>query len=148
MGEKISQLAFGELPWESAWARHRLSERKRYQYAPVIDSGFVEQVKRGHIHLKPALTEIVRGSAIFQDGESIQPSVVIDATGYEANYQSLFEDEDQRNHESGERRRLAPLSFKQGIFTVGLRQHLNVFASFLRTDSDSVATQIARQLKK
>jgi len=147
VGDAISAQAFGRLLWKHDAPRHRLSERRTRRYAPVIDDGFVEQMVRGRIRLRPGLAELTNGQAVFEDGSSLKPSVVIDATGYEESYQRLFGNDTQLDYQSIS---LAPELFPKHcstLFTVGIRQHTNVFASFVQSDARRVAINVARQLQ-
>jgi len=148
IGKRISQHAFGALPWNVKLPRHRLSERYGYQYAPVIDDGFVEQVKRARIKIKPGFIKITNGYAIFEDGSTSKPALVIDATGYESSYQSLFCSIQETSlfpaRTCRETKRKPPTT----LFMVGLRPHLNVFADFVQSDSRHVAGKVAEQVKR
>ncbi len=58
---------------------------------PMIDVGFVAQLKAGKIHIHPDIQELTASGAIFTDGDSGEFDVVIAATGYRTGLQSLLD---------------------------------------------------------
>lgn len=146
VGDAISVLAFGRLHWKHALPRHRLSERRTSRYAPVIDDGFVEQLIQSRIRLRPGLTELTRGQAVFEDGSFLTPSVVINATGYKSSYHQLFAMDKQLDYRTTSRDQELFPKHCSTLFTVGIRQHIDVFASFVQSDARRVAMNVARQL--
>ena len=61
----------------------------RRRVAPLVDDGFVEEVKRGRIELVGAVAGFDGADVLLAGGERIQPEVVIAATGYHRGLEPL-----------------------------------------------------------
>lgn len=57
--------------------------------SPVIDTGFLGQLKRGRIAIRPATIRLDEGGVIYEDGSREQIDAVILATGYRTNLERL-----------------------------------------------------------
>ena len=60
---------------------------------PVMDIGTVEQIKKGNIKVKPAVSSIDRSKVYFEDGSSQEADVIIAATGYSPGIEEMFNDQ-------------------------------------------------------
>src|SRR4030095_3431893 len=56
---------------------------------PVIDVGFVEALKRGLVHIRPALARLTATDAVFEGGQSEPFDAVIAATGFTGGLKDL-----------------------------------------------------------
>jgi putative flavoprotein involved in K+ transport len=50
---------------------------------PVIDVGFLRELKAGRIHVRPSVERFTPGGAVFADGKEEEFDVVVAATGFE-----------------------------------------------------------------
>src|SRR5262249_46388836 len=57
---------------------------------PVIDVGFVAMLKRGLVHIRPAVTGLTADRAIFQDGRREAFDAIIAATGFATGLDALL----------------------------------------------------------
>ena len=58
---------------------------------PLIDVGFVNAVKKGLVHIRPALVRLTESGAVFADGSSEPFDAVIAATGYTTGLPELID---------------------------------------------------------
>jgi putative flavoprotein involved in K+ transport len=72
-------------PREGAFSRHA---RDR-DYIPLLDVGFVRELKRGRIEVVAAVQQIDGSRVHLTDGTVIEPAAVIAATGYERGLEPL-----------------------------------------------------------
>jgi putative flavoprotein involved in K+ transport len=61
---------------------------------PVIDVGFVSGLKRGLVHIRPALIRLTSEGAVFQGGSAESFDVIIAATGFSTELDELLETSD------------------------------------------------------
>lgn len=61
---------------------------------PVIDVGFVSVLKRGLIHIRPALIRLTSEGAVFQGGSAESFDAIIAATGFSTGLDQLLETSD------------------------------------------------------
>lgn len=72
-------------PREGAFARHARDS----DYIPLLDVGFVRELKRGRIEVVAAVERIDGARVHLADGTVIEPQAVIAATGYERGLEPL-----------------------------------------------------------
>ena len=126
LGRLTSRIVLGDL------TAHGLPRAQWWPYSarrvPVIDVGFVSVLKRGLIHIRPALVRLTPAGAVFQDGRAEAFDAIIAATGFSTGLDELLETKDVLNasHEpigsSGEHTARPGLFFMGYIHT--LRGHL------------------------
>ena len=58
---------------------------------PLIDVGFVEALKRGRVHVRPALERLTQTGAVFADGTNEPFDAIIAATGFTTGLESLVD---------------------------------------------------------
>jgi cation diffusion facilitator CzcD-associated flavoprotein CzcO len=58
--------------------------------APAIDNGFVASLKAGKVTVVPAIERFAQGSVRLADQQTIEPDIVIAATGYRTGLQSIL----------------------------------------------------------
>src|SRR5207249_6903459 len=88
----LSRLWFGDLtkyglprPHDGVFERHR----RNRDYVPILDVGFVKQLKAGRIEVVGPVERLDGHDVHLADGTTIQPEVVIVATGYERGLEPL-----------------------------------------------------------
>lgn len=84
-----SRLVLGDL------SRHGLPEPEWMPYSarrvPVIDVGFVSVLKRGLVHIRPAVAGLTPGGVVFGDGNVGAFDAIIAATGFHTGLDALLE---------------------------------------------------------
>jgi putative flavoprotein involved in K+ transport len=80
MGRLTARLVLGDL------TRYGLPEAAWWPYSahsvPVIDVGFVREVKRGRIHVRPNVARLSHDGVVYVDGRAEAFDAVIAATGF------------------------------------------------------------------
>ena len=81
LGRLTARLVLGDL------TRYGLPEAAWWPYSaqsvPVIDVGFVREVKRGRIQIRPNVASLTRDGVVYVDGQAEVFDAVIAATGFE-----------------------------------------------------------------
>lgn len=89
IGARLARLALGDLTRyglkRPAW---RPFTAKR---VPVIDVGFIKEVKNGRVKVRPNLAHFTRTGVMFEDGQEEAYDVVIAATGFKSGLAELLE---------------------------------------------------------
>lgn len=88
------------------------------RYVPVQDVGIVRDVVAGRVRPVAAVQGFTGTSVLLADGGSVQPDVVIAATGYETGLRDLFEDASLLD-EAGVPRVHGGAPARPGLFFVG-----------------------------
>lgn len=126
----VSRLLIGDLsrhglatPADGIFGRHA----RQPDYVPLLDVGFVKQLKAGRIEVVPAVERLEGRDVVLADGSRIAPDAVIVATGYRRALEPLVghldvlgEDGGPRNPRGGEQQPQAP-----GLFFIGFTNQLN-----------------------
>jgi putative flavoprotein involved in K+ transport len=89
VGRLVSRLVLGDLT-KYGIARPQwgpFSSRR----VPLIDVGFVSAVKRGLVHIRPALARLTATGAVFADGKSEPFDAIIAATGFTTGLEDLVD---------------------------------------------------------
>jgi putative flavoprotein involved in K+ transport len=85
----VARLALGDL------TRYGLQPAAWWPYSdqrvPVIDAGFVAELKRGRIAARPAIARFTRTGVVFADGRAEDFDAVIAATGYRSELPQLLD---------------------------------------------------------
>lgn len=89
LGRLVARLTLGDL------TRHGIAAPAWLPYSarrvPVIDVGFVEKLKRGHIHVRPNLARFTSAGVMYADGREEQFDGVIAATGFKTGLVDLLD---------------------------------------------------------
>jgi putative flavoprotein involved in K+ transport len=89
LARAITRLAIGDLTSygmpPAAWWPYSVSS------VPVIDVGFVAALKRGQIHIRPAVEQLSETGAMFADGRAEPFDAVIAATGFRTGLDQLID---------------------------------------------------------
>ena len=83
-GLLLQRLAWGDLrPHGLGRPPHGVATELRVKgLGPVVDSGFVAELRRGRIEIVPPVVGFAEGEVVLQGGRRVAPEVVIAATGY------------------------------------------------------------------
>jgi putative flavoprotein involved in K+ transport len=113
---------------------------------PLINAGFVEAVKRGIVHIRPALARLTPTGAVYADGVEERFDAVIAATGFGTGLGDLI-DGDGVLDESGE-----PIgapgspTARPGLYFVGFVHSLRGHLFEANRASKRLAKNVARYL--
>jgi putative flavoprotein involved in K+ transport len=89
IGHFLAHLAMGDLtryglkpPGWLPFTAHRL---------PIVDVGFVKELKRGGIHVRPNINRFTENGVVYEDGREEAFDVVVAATGFKTGLQELLD---------------------------------------------------------
>jgi putative flavoprotein involved in K+ transport len=89
LGRLVARLTLGDL------TRYGLAAPAWLPYSahhvPVIDVGFVEQIKRGRVHIRPNIDHFTSTGVVYLDGREEVFDAVIAATGFKTGLADLLE---------------------------------------------------------
>ena len=87
----LQRLAWGDLSeYGIGRAPHGLASELRVKgLGPVVDSGFVSEVRAGRVEIVPAVAGCDERDVLLDGGERVRPDVVIAATGYRHGLEEL-----------------------------------------------------------
>jgi putative flavoprotein involved in K+ transport len=89
IGSMLSRVALGDL------TRHGLPKPEWLPFSakriPVIDVGFVRELKRGRIALRPLIERFSEDGVVFSDGSAEAFDVVLFATGYRTGLETILD---------------------------------------------------------
>ena len=146
LGRLASRLALGDL------TRHGLPRAAWMPYSarriPVIDVGFVSTLKRGLVHIRPALASLTMDGVVFQDGRTESFDAIIAATGFGSGLDALLETSGMPNaaHE--------PIYFSgqppthPGLYFMGFHRSLRGHLFEANLASRRLARNVDRYLKQ
>jgi putative flavoprotein involved in K+ transport len=89
LGRMVAQLALGDLTRYGIGAPAWLPFNARH--TPVIDVGFVAELKCGRVHVRPDVARFTPGGVIYQDGRAEDFDAVIAATGFRTGLEQLLD---------------------------------------------------------
>jgi putative flavoprotein involved in K+ transport len=89
LGRLTARLVLGDL------TRYGMRPATWWPYSaksvPVIDVGFVRELKRGRIHVRPNIARLTRDGAVYGDGRAEPFDAVIAATGFNTGLDQLID---------------------------------------------------------
>jgi putative flavoprotein involved in K+ transport len=142
----VSRLVYGDLePYGLPFPPDGVHTTSRRRRPPVIDSGFVRQVKRGRIGVVPAVESVSRHGVLLADGETLSPDAVIAAIGYEPGLGELVGHLDVLDV-SGRPRIGTPRTHPHApdLYFVGFQPKLGGFLVDFRFEARRTARAVAR----
>jgi len=126
------------------------SNLRTRRVSPVVESGFVEAVKKGELELVAAVEGFVGADVVLADGSAVQPQVVIAATGYRRGLEALVGDLGVLDGDGVPivdnrvpRSKVAP-----GLYFVGYQFLLSTQLGLMRIHSRRVANAIAAERRR
>ena len=146
----LSRLWFGDLtkygmprPDDGVFERHR----RNRDYVPILDVGFVEQLKAGRIEVVRGVERLDGPDVHLADGTTIQPEVVIVATGYERGLQALIGHLVELGPDGGLRlpKPGSEVPGQPGLFAIGYRNDVNGTVWQESWEARKIARAIARR---
>jgi hypothetical protein len=105
---------------------------------PVIDAGFLRELRRGRIEILPAVEELTHDAVLLVGGRRERFDAVIAATGFRSAIPELLGLSADR----------APDELPAGLHAIGFRESARGALFEIRRDSLRLARQIARELAR
>ncbi len=126
VGRLVSRLVLGDL------TRYGIARPQWGPFSsrrvPLIDVGFVSAVKRGIVHIRPALSRLTRTGAVFADGKSESFDAIIAATGFTTGLEDLLDGDGVLDNSGEPIAESGSPSGQPGLYFIGfvhsLRGHL------------------------
>lgn len=140
----VSRLALGDLTRyglaPAGWAPYRARR------VPLIDVGFVAALKRGDVHIRPAIADLTETGVRYQDGRKESCDAVIAATGFRSPLPEVL-DAPGALDEAGEPRfhSGAPTNYP-GLYFIGYTHSLRGHLFEANRDSRRLAREITTYL--
>ena len=145
IGAAISRLAMGDLsPYgvrPAAWQPFSASK------VPIIDVGWVEELKKGNVQLRPGVDRLTSTGVIYDDGQAEDFDVIVAATGFRTglpdliDVSSLLDERGYPRYPSGQ-----PTS-AHGFYFMGYTESVRGHLFEANRDSRRLAKIIQRQLQ-
>jgi cation diffusion facilitator CzcD-associated flavoprotein CzcO len=114
---------------------------------PVIDVGFLRELKAGRIEVRPALARLTPTGAVFEDGTEEAYDAIIAATGFDTALGELLDLPDAVDEHSLPRSPSGQATAYPGLYFVGFDERPSGHLHRARAESRRVATLIARYLE-
>jgi putative flavoprotein involved in K+ transport len=144
IGMVLSRLALGNLK------RYGLKPPQWHPFAasrvPILDVGFVGELKRGHIHVRPNVDRFTPTGAVYQDGSEEAFDVVIAATGFKTGLAELLDVADVVDDEGYPRFRSGQPTPHPGLYFMGYTESIRGHLFEANRDSRRLAELIVRYL--
>jgi putative flavoprotein involved in K+ transport len=145
LGRLASRLVLGDL------TRYGLPRAAWMPYSarriPVIDVGFLGVLKRGLVHIRPALASLTPDGAVFQDGSTESFDAIIAATGFHTGLDALLETEAVLNAAHEPIDSSGQPTARPGLFFLGYIHSLRGHLFEANLASRRLARNVARYLK-
>lgn len=115
----------------------------------VIDVGFLEVLKAGHVAVRPALVRLTPHGVEYADGSTEEADVVVAATGFDTGLEGLLADVPGVVGEDGQplARSGAPTA-ASGLYFIGFDETIRGHLFEARRESKRLARTIARELTR
>ena len=113
---------------------------------PLIDVGFVDALKRGRVHVRPALERLTPTGAVFADGTSEPFDAIIAATGFTTGLESLTDVANVLDERGEPRGTSGEPTAQPGLYFVGFTHSLRGHLFEANRASRRLAPTIARYL--
>jgi putative flavoprotein involved in K+ transport len=117
IGSVLARVALGDLTRyglrRPAW--HPFTAKR----VPIIDVGFVKQVKNGHLQVRPNIARFTRTGVMYEDGHEESFDVVVAATGFTTGLDRLLEAPDVLDAKGLPRSPQGQPTAQPGLFFVG-----------------------------
>jgi putative flavoprotein involved in K+ transport len=145
IGKFTARLVLGDL------TRYGLSAADWRPYSsrrvPVIDVGFVDALKRGRVHVRPALVRLTESQAVYADGRAESFDAIIAATGFSTGLESLIEPLAALDAQAEPVGHSGEPTASPGLFFIGYTHSLRGHLYEANLDSRRLASNVARYLE-
>ncbi len=145
VGMIISRVAMGDLsPYgvrAAAWQPFSASK------VPIIDVGWVKELKRGNVQLRPAVAGLTSAGVIYDDGQTEDFDVVVAATGFKTGLPNLIDVPGLLNEQGFPRYLSGQPTSARGFFFMGYAESVRGHLFEANRDSRRLAKIIQRELR-
>jgi cation diffusion facilitator CzcD-associated flavoprotein CzcO len=146
MAETTARSTLGDLSrYGLPRAEWRLYSRGR---VPVIDVGFVDALKHGWVHVRPALVSLTPTDAVFADGRSERFDALIAATGFTTGLETLLEAPGALNERGEPAQSGGEPTACPGLYFIGYTHGLRGQLFEAERASHMLAANVVRYLKR
>lgn len=145
LGREIQRLTFGDLSAHGLpRSPQRLSDMKRTYFSPPMDSGFVDAVKYGAIEVVAAVERIDGQCVVLTNGRTLNPDVVIAATGYRPALEPLVGHLGVLDDGEPVMRQRGVARDAPGLYFAGFRFDLLALLPHVERDANAIAKELTR----
>ena len=127
----LSRYGLGQASWEP------YSERR----PPVVDAGFLRELRGGRIEVLPAVERLTEDEVVFADHRRGRFAAVIAATGFRNGLSELLEPDDLPGDNGG-----VPTALPHGLHAIGFRESMRGVLFEARRESIELARVISQEL--
>jgi cation diffusion facilitator CzcD-associated flavoprotein CzcO len=113
---------------------------------PVIDVGFLEQLKARRIGVRPAVTDLTADGALFADGREEPFDVVVAATGFRSGLSELLDVPDAVGDDGRPRLRSGGATPHPGLYFIGYEETMRGVLYEINRESKRLALSIESYL--
>lgn len=146
IGATLRRFALGDLTMyglgEAAWGP--FTARR----PAVIDAGFVQELKRDRIAIRPTIARFDSTSVLYSDGSSEEIDVVVAATGFRTGLEKFLKVPQVINEEGRPRFRSGGPTSEPGLFFIGFDETVRGQLFEINRESKRLAVTLKRYLKK
>lgn len=146
VGAALRRFALGDLTMyglgEAAWGP--FTARR----PAVIDAGFVQELKRDRIAIRPTIARFDSTSVLYSDGSSEEIDVVVAATGFRTGLEKFLKVPQVINEEGRPRFRSGGPTSEPGLFFIGFDETVRGQLFEINRESKRLAVTLKRYLKK
>jgi putative flavoprotein involved in K+ transport len=144
LGRLVARLALGDLTRYGIGAPAWLPYSARH--VPVIDVGFVAELKRGRVHVRPNIARFTPGGVVYEDGRAEDFDDVIAATGFRTGLDALLEAPGLLDARGFPAFRSGQPTAQPGLYFMGYTEHLSGHLYQANRDSRRLAGLIRAYL--
>jgi hypothetical protein len=146
VGIILSRIAMGNL------ARYGLKPAQWQPFSahrvPILDVGFVAELKRRRIHVRPNVVHFTRSGVMYEDGSEEAFDVVIAATGFKAGLDQVLDVPDVLDERGYPRFPSGQPTTHPGLFFMGYTESIRGHLYEANLDSRRLAELIAGYLER
>jgi len=145
VGVIISRVAMGDLsPYgvrPAAWQPFSASK------VPIIDVGWVKELKKGNVQLRPGVAGLTSTGVIYDDGQAEDFDVIVAATGFKIGLPNLIDVPGLLNEQGFPRYLSGQPTSARGFFFMGYTESVRGHLFEANRDSRRLAKIIQRELQ-
>ncbi len=140
----LSRLAIGNL------SRYGLKAPQWQPFAnsrvPIIDVGYAKELRRGRIHVRPAVSRFTPAGVVYEDGSEEAFAVVIAATGFKSGLEQLIDAPGLIDDKGDPRYASGQPTVQPGLYFMGYTETIRGHLYEANRDSRRLADLIATYL--
>lgn len=112
----------------------------------VIDTGFVKQLKQGHISIRPPVARFAAGSVVFADGSREAVDVVVAATGFRTGLEKILQQPEAIDATGQPKTGSGVSAAVPGLYFVGFDETIRGHLFEINRESRRLALEVERYL--